>query len=158
MKRIHLGMGTAGVLMMGLVACAAGGGGGAGAAQGPATAPATQPGLQAIRYERNGGFAGTHDVVEITPAGVVTVDGKLLGKKKGRLSAEQRAALASLFADFKSYNANYPAPRGTADVFEYKIKYGDSEKGGSAMSVPEGMKAIVAAIEKIAQEMPAKPT
>jgi len=26
------------------------------------------------------------------------------------------------------------------------------------MSVPEGMKAIVAAIEKIAQEMPAKPT
>ena len=85
----------------------------------PATAsqPATtsQPAaLQAIRYQRSGGFVGTNDTIDITPAGEVTVQGKLLGKGTGKLKPEQMAKLAPLFSDWKVLKDTYPAPAGSA--------------------------------------------
>jgi hypothetical protein len=123
----------------------------------PATAsrPASQPALQAIRYERTGGFAGTNDVIEITPAGAVVLQGKLMGNGKGQLTAEQIAALAPLFADWKSLKASYPAPAGSADGFNIKIRYGTTEVSASEMnaSLPATFKAARQALEKIAQDI-----
>ena len=124
------------------------------------TAPATgsQPAkaeLQAIRYQRSGGFAGTNDVIEITPAGAVTVQGKMMGNAKGQLTAQQIAALVPLFADWKSLKADYPAPAGSADGFNIKIKYGTTEVSASDMNgtLPKTFKAAQEALEKIAADV-----
>ncbi len=121
------------------------------------TQPATgsRAALQAIRYERTGGFAGTNDVIEITPAGAVVVQGKLMGSAKGQLTAEQINALARVFADWSSLRANYPAPAGSADGFNLKIRYGAKEVSGSEMnaSLPATFKAAREALETIAREL-----
>jgi hypothetical protein len=124
------------------------------------TLPATgsQPAkaeLQAIRYQRSGGFAGTNDVIEITPAGAVVVQGRLMGNAKGQLTAAQVAALVPLFADWKSLKANYPAPAGSADGFNIKIRYGTTEVSASDMnaSLPKTFKAAQEALEKIAADL-----
>ena len=118
-----------------------------------ATAPATQAALKAIRYQRTGGFAGTNDVIEITPDGAVAVQGKLMGKGKGQLTAEQIAKLLPVFADWPAAAKSYPAPAGSADGFEIKIRYGTVEIGGSelAANLPADFKAARAALEQIAQ-------
>src|SRR5262245_24500412 len=68
----------------------------------PATASPPGAELLAIRYQRSGGFAGTNDVMEITPKGEVVVQGKLMGNGKGQLKPEQIAKLVKLFADWKN--------------------------------------------------------
>ena len=122
----------------------------------PATQAATEPGMLPIRYERSGGFAGTHDVVEIGIHGEVVVDGKLMGKGKGQLTPEQMTKLATLFADWKA--AKYPAPPGSADGFEFKIRYGKAEVTASDMNekLPEAFTAVQRAIEKIARDVTGK--
>ena len=130
------------------------------AAQAPATAPASAPATQAakllpIRYQRTGGFAGTNDVIEITPEGVVAVQGRLMGNSRGQLTPEQIAKLVPLFADWKSYKASYPAPAGSADGFEIRIRYGTSEVAASDLNetLPESFKAVQKAIEQIAADL-----
>ncbi len=129
----------------------------------PATAsqPATtsQPAaLQAIRYQRSGGFVGTNDTIDITPAGEVTVQGKLLGKGTGKLKPEQMAKLAPLFSDWKSLKDSYPAPAGSADMFQVKIRYGTREVTASEgnAQLPASFKAVQAALETIAKETTGK--
>ena len=106
-------------------------------------ASSSQPALLPIRYERTGGFAGTNDVMKITPAGAVVVQGKLMGSAKGQLTAEQIAALVPLFADWKSLKPNYAAPAGSADGFNIKIRYGTTEVSASEMnaSLPAAFKS-----------------
>jgi len=123
-----------------------------------ADAPATQPALEPIRYERTGGFAGTHDVVEITKDGVAAVQGKLLKSGKGQLTADQIAKLAPLFANWKDLKASYPAPVGSADDFVIKIRYGTQEVIASDINqaLPESFKAAQNAIEAIARDVGGK--
>ena len=120
----------------------------------PATA-ASQAGLLAIRYERTGGFVGTDDVIEITPAGAVVVQGKLMGNGKGQLTAEQMSRLAGLFAEWKTLKGSYPAPAGSADGFEVKIRYGTVEVSASELNgaVPGVFKAVRGALEQVAQDI-----
>lgn len=124
----------------------------------PATKAATQGALEAIKYSRTGGFVGTNDGMEISPAGAVTVQGKLLGNAKGQLTPEQSAKLAGLFADWKSLKASYPAPRGSADGFQITISYGTVSVSASDMNaaLPASFKAAQSELEKIAQEMKGK--
>jgi hypothetical protein len=123
-----------------------------------AQAAGTQPGLLSVRYERSGGFAGTHDVVEIGTDGVVVAQGRLIGKGKGQLTAEQMGKLAALFEDWNSLQARYPVPAGSADGFEIRIRYGSVEVVASDMnrSLPETFKAVQAAIEKAARDAAGK--
>ena len=124
----------------------------------PATAAQPAAKLEAIRYQRSGGFAGTNDVLEITAAGEVTVQGKLLGNGKGQLKPEQIAKLAPLFADWKSLQASYPAPAGSADMFQIKIRYGTQEVTASEghAQLPASFKAAQAALEQIARDVTGK--
>jgi hypothetical protein len=123
-----------------------------------AQAAGTQPELLSVRYERSGGFAGTHDVVEIGADGVVVVQGRLIGKGKGQLTAEQMGKLVTLFAGWNSLQARYPAPTGSADGFEIRIRYGSVEVVASDMnrSLPETFKAVQAAIENAARDAAGK--
>ena len=118
-----------------------------------ADAPRTQPTMEAIRYERSGGFAGTHDVVEISKDGAIVVQGKLLKSGKGQLTKDEAAKLTALFAGWGDLKANYPAPPGSADGFTVKIQYGTKEVTASDMNkeLPESFKAAQAAIEAAAQ-------
>jgi hypothetical protein len=122
------------------------------------TAPAAQAALQPIRYQRSGGFAGTNDVIEITPAGDVVVQGKLMGTGKGKLTADQIKALAPLFKEWDKYQASYPAPRGSADGFELKIRYGTREVAASELNttVPASYLEVARALEKIAADVKGK--
>jgi hypothetical protein len=116
------------------------------------------PLLEPIRYERTGGFVGTRDVVEITPAGDVVVTGRLMGEGKGQLTGEQRARLAGLFADWKSLKPSYPAPPGSADGFQIKLRWGGTEVSANelAPNLPAAFTAARQEIEKIAQEITRK--
>lgn len=120
-----------------------------------ATGPATQAGgLQPIRYQRSGGFAGTNDVIEITPDGDVMVQGKLMGTGKGKLTADQIKALVPLFKEWDKYQPSYPAPTGSADGFELKIRYGTREVAASELNttLPTSYREIARALEKIAAD------
>ena len=122
-------------------------------------ASASQPAaLQAIRYQRSGGFVGTNDTIEITATGEVTVQGKLLGKGTGKLKPEQMAKLAPLFSDWKALKDAYPAPAGSADMFQVKIRYGTREVTASEgnAQLPASFKAAQAALEQIAKEIAGK--
>jgi hypothetical protein len=124
----------------------------------PTTTSQPASALQAIRYQRSGGFVGTNDVIEITPAGEVTVQGRLLGNGKGQLKPEQIAKLAPLFADWKSLKDSYPAPAGSADMFQIKIRYGTREITASEgnAQLPASFKAAQAALEQIAKDVTGK--
>jgi hypothetical protein len=115
-------------------------------------------GFEPIRYERTGGFVGTRDVVEIGKDGTLAVSGKLLGKATGKLTSEQMQRLALLFSGWKSLKQNYPAPQGSADGFEFKIRYGTTEVSASEMNrdLPEKFRAARTAIEKLAQDAAGK--
>jgi hypothetical protein len=129
----------------------------------PATAPATaasQPAaLQPIRYQRTGGFAGTNDVIEITADGAVVVQGKLMGQAKGQLTADQIKELVPVFHEWDKYAASYPAPQGSADGFELKIRYGTKEVAASELNrtLPATFTRIREALEKIAADLKEKP-
>lgn len=122
------------------------------------TAPAAKPTLETVRYERTGGFAGTKDVIEITPDGAVSVQGRLMRNVKGQLSPEQIAQLITIFADWKKLDPDYPAPSGTADAFQFTIRYGSTTVSGSELNaqLPASFKAARSAIEKIAGELSKK--
>src|SRR5436305_451762 len=64
----------------------------------PETRPATTraAGLKSVAYVRSGGFAGTHDVITVAPDGAIRVEGRLAGKRSGRLTPAQRDELAAL--------------------------------------------------------------
>ena len=153
MKRLMLSL----VLVGSLAACAVGSDTQPGSA--PTTAASQAVGLQAIRYQRTGGFAGTNDVIEITADGAVVVQGKLMGQAKGQLTADQIKELAPLFKEWDKYAASYPAPRGSADGFELKIRYGTREVAASEMNatLPASFKKIREALEKIAADLKEKP-
>jgi hypothetical protein len=156
--KIHAGLLTA--VVLGGVACGTGALLAADTQPATATRPATAPAaaLQAIRYQRSGGFVGTNDVIEITPVGEVTVQGKLLGNGKGQLKPEQIAKLAPLFADWKSLKDTYPAPAGSADMFQLKIRYGTREVTASEgnAQLPASFKAAQGALEQIAKDVTGK--
>jgi len=121
----------------------------------PATISATVPvgELKAIRYQRTGGFAGTNDVIEITPAGAVVVQGKLMGNGKGQLTAEQKAKLLAAFADWPKGAKNLPSPPQLADGFVVKIRYGTVEVtvGDQNPQVQASFTAAKQLLEGIAQ-------
>jgi hypothetical protein len=120
---------------------------------------ATQPAVfQAIRYQRTGGFAGTNDVIEITADGAIVVQGKLMGQSKGQLTADQIKELIPLFAEWDKYNVSYPAPSGSADGFELKIRYGTKEVAASELNttLPASFGEIYKALEKIAADLKEK--
>jgi hypothetical protein len=123
-------------------------------AEPPATAPATRPALLPIRYERTGGIAGTRDVVEITPAGEVVVQGRIMKSGKGRLDAQAAPAMAALFAGWDKLQDNYPAPAGMRDGFTYKLRYGTKEVtvGEGNPDVPATFTAARQAIEEVARD------
>ncbi len=122
------------------------------------TKPVPEPALEAIRYERTGGNAGTHDVIEITPDGAVTVKGRRMGNAKGQLNPEQITKLIVLFTDWNKLKSKYPAPRGAADDFHISIRYGTITVSGreSNANLPASFKAARSAIEKIARELTKK--
>jgi len=124
----------------------------------PATASAPATELKAIRYQRTGGFAGTNDVIEITPAGEVVLQGKLMGNGKGQLTAEQKAKLLAIFADWPKEAKNYPAPPGVADAFAFKIRYGTVEISGSELhpEIPASFEKARLLLEEIAQGVKGK--
>jgi len=124
----------------------------------PATASHPAAALQAIRYQRSGGFAGTNDVIEITPGGEVVVQGKLLGNGKGQLKPGQVAKLAAVFADWKVVKEAYPAPAGSADMFQFKIRYGTKEVTASEgnQDLPAAFKDARAMLEQIARDVTGK--
>jgi hypothetical protein len=127
-------------------------------ADGPDALPATRPALEAIRYERTGGFAGTHDVVEITKEGAIVVQGKLIKSGTGQLTKDQMAKLQGLFDQWKDLKPAYPAPAGSADGFTMKIRYGEKEVTANEMNkdLPESFKAAQAAVEELAKGVAGK--
>lgn len=122
----------------------------------PATS--TQAALQPIRYERTGGFPGSNDVIEITDAGAVVVQGRLMGNGKGQLKPDQIATLIPLFAQWKTLQDSYPAPAGSADGFQLKIRYGGNEVSANELneSLPISFTAVHKALEQIARDITGK--
>jgi hypothetical protein len=137
-----------GVALCGFAATGAGDGGAL------TTAPTTRAALLPIRYERTGGIAGTRDVVEITPAGEVVVQGKMMKSGKGHLSPEGVPAMAALFAGWDTLQNNYPAPAGMRDGFTYKLRYGTREVtvGEGNPDAPAAFTAARQAVEEVARE------
>ncbi|MEI6534279.1 MAG: hypothetical protein WCN98_02980 [Verrucomicrobiaceae bacterium] len=122
------------------------------------TEPVPQPVLQAIRYERTGGFVSTDDVIEITSGGAVVVQGRLMSNAKGQLKPEQIAKLISLFTDWSKLKSDYPARKGSADGFNITIHYGMTAVSGSETnaSLPASFTAARSALEKIARDLARK--
>ena len=130
----------------------------------PASKPATQPAastqsaLQPIRYERTGGVPTANDVIEITDAGAVVVQGRRMGTGKGQLKPDQISTLIPLFADWKTLKDSYPAPAGSADGFQLKIRYGGNEVAANELneSLPVSFTAVRKALEQIARDITGK--
>ena len=123
----------------------------------PATtrAATTRPqGLQSVEYVRSGGFVGTHDVITVSPDGEIRVEGRIAGKRSGRLSREQREELARLFEGWDHLAADYPEARAN-DTFQYSIRYGDRTVTGRQLSkVPPEFAQVRDHLEHLAQGLP----
>ena len=71
--------------------------------------------------------------------------------RQGRLTREQMASLAALFAGWDSLS-DKPYP-GVPDGGDVKIRYGDKTVSGGS-SVPEQVRAVHARIDELAETMP----
>lgn len=114
--------------------------------------------LQSIEYVRSGGFAGTHDVIAVDANGEIRVDGRLAGKRSGRLTPEQRDELADLLDGWDNLAANYPE-KPANDTYQYTIRYGDhTVAAGQLSKVPPQFAQVRDRLEKLAQSLPDQAT
>jgi hypothetical protein len=114
--------------------------------------------LQAVEYVRTGGFAGTHDVITVKPDGEIHVEGRLAGKRSGRLTPEQRDELADLFDGWDKLAKDY-AEAPANDTYQYTIRYGDhTVASGQLSKVPPQFAQVRDRLEKLAQSLPDQAT
>lgn len=150
---------AAGILILGGWGCQQNSAHAGTAATRPATTRAAgQRQLQSIEYVRTGGFASTHDVITVNPDGEIRVEGRLAGKRSGRLTPEQRDELAGLFEDWDKLAADYPE-KPANDTYRYKIRYGDRTVTAAQLSkVPSQFAQVRDRLEKLAQSLPDQAT
>lgn len=119
------------------------------------TAPSSKPAEErprfflGVSYVRSGGFAGLSRRVLISADGSYVVSQTNLGQYIGKLSAEQLAGLAKAFEGWNQLADSYPAPKGTADDFQYEIHYGPKTVLASDASkdLPESFRKAIAAVD-----------
>jgi hypothetical protein len=113
--------------------------------------------FQAVTYVRTGGLAGADDRITITTDGTITTSGRLIGSSSGKLSEFQLMQLARVFEGWTKLQAEYPAPQGARDAFQYAITFGDKTVAASDASslVPEQFITARQKIEQLARNLPA---
>jgi hypothetical protein len=135
------------------------------AAARPATRPATTRAasaaayaLKPIEYIRSGGFAGTRDVITVEPNGDLRVEGRIAGKRSGRLTPEQQQDLAALFEGWDQLATHFPETPAN-DTYQYSIRYGDRTiTAGQLSKVPPQFAQVRDRLETLAQSLPDQAT
>lgn len=117
-------------------------------------APSEPTTLQHVWYHRTGGIAAVDDRVEIQPDGHVGVVKRGQPPKEFQLTRDQVTILRDAFGGWSLLRSDYPAPRGSADQFQYEVKYGGRTVTGSEASpdLPASLRNVWFNIEAISQQ------
>ena len=116
----------------------------------PAEANTTAPPAMLVDYHRTGGIAGLSDRLVIFDNGVAVISGKSTSSVV-TLNATDLALIAVLFnqSDFAQLQANYSAPRGSADLITYTISYRGKTVTAAETSTPPALKVVIDQLNQI---------
>jgi len=113
--------------------------------------PETQvpPGIL-VDYHRTGGIAGTNDRLVVFDNGVAVISGKS-GSTEVLLNQTDLALISVLFnqSQFSQLQAQYSAPRGSADLMTYTISYHGKTVTAEESAVPPSLVPIIADLNHI---------
>lgn len=116
------------------------------------TPPIARPTAPAIfaDYYRTGGIAGFDDRLVIFDNGAAVVATKD-GSREIVLNSSDITRISDLFtqAQFSTLQANYPAPRGSADLIRYSISYHGKTVTTEESAVPPSLNPILDEMNRI---------
>ncbi len=116
------------------------------------TPPVSHPPAPAVfvDYHRSGGLAGVDDRLVIFDNGAAVVATKTVSTEIV-LNATEIARITSLFdqAQFSQLQANYPAPRGSADLFHYSISYKGKTVNLDESAYPPSVQPLIDGLDQI---------
>lgn len=106
-----------------------------------------------VDYHRSGGVAGVDDRLVIFDNGAAVVATKTTSRDIF-LNASEISGIYSLFdeAQFSELQANYPAPRGSADLFHYSISYNNKTVMMDESAFPARVNPILNRMDNIIQQ------
>lgn len=110
----------------------------------------TAPPAMLVDYHRTGGIAGLNDRLVIFDNGVAVISGRS-SSSVVTLNTTDLALIAVLFnqSDFAQLQANYSAPRGSADLITYTVSYRGKTVTAAETSAPPGLKVVIDRLNQI---------
>jgi hypothetical protein len=116
------------------------------------TPPVSKPAPPAVfvDYHRSGGVEGTDDRLVIFDNGAAVVATKTVSTEI-ILNETEIAGIASLFdkAQFSQFQTNYPAPRGSSNMYHYSISYKGKTITVDESAYPPSLQPVINGLDKI---------
>jgi len=112
----------------------------------------TVPPSVVVDYHRTGGTAGLNDHLVIFDNGVAAISGRSTSTEI-YLNATDIAFISVLFneSQFSQLQANYPAPRKSADIVTYTIIYQGKTVAAEDTDIPPSLGTIIDELNRILQ-------